>query len=290
MLEYPEIVCIRNDMRNTLLGKCIAQVSVHDMKKYAGTIRQSLLNQPPDVFSRRLEGGVLVAVDNISQTLLLTFDTANTLSLGAIYGSIRFHPTSDTLPRKKPPCLQIIFADETFLSVTVNLFGEIRIFDAKEKAAYLARRESHLVTPDSDQFTLKDFQNALNKEKIAKVSVKKFLTSRMPVHFVDGLEGGYVQEILYRARLYPKRKIRSLSAHEQEAYYRSIKEVTAEAIQKHGRWNEKDLYGQPGKYTPHVCRDTLDKPCSECGSTIIKFQFEGGACYVCPGCQPIPNK
>ncbi len=107
---------------------------------------------------------------------------------------------------------------------------------------------------------------------------------------MDGLGGGYVGEILYRAGIHPNRKIRSLTADEQEAYYQAIVQVSTEAIERGGRWNEKDLFGEPGGFVPHVCVDTLGQPCPACGATIERFRFEGGYCYVCPGCQPLPAK
>ena len=74
---------------------------------------------------------------------------------------------------------------------------------------------------------------------------------------------------------------------EQRACYRSVNTVTKEAIREGGRSSEVDLYGRPGGFVPRVCRDTLRQPCPECGTAIVKFSFEGGSCYVCPGCQTI---
>ena len=289
MIEYPEIVCMRNQMRQALLGKRIKQVFVEDGREYAGTVRQTLLTQLPETFQRRLEGGILVGIDNVSQTLLLATDTRHTLSLGAIYGSIRFHPTEETLPSRKPPCLQLTFSDDAYLTVVVSLFGEIRVFDETERAAYLSARDPRLVTPDSKRFTLEGFGAALVEGRMAKVSAKRFLTSRMPVYYLDGLGGGYVQEILYRSRIHPRRKVSSLSSDEQEAYYRSIREVVAEAIERGGRYNEHDLSGRNGSFVPHVRKETLGQPCQECGTAIERFRFEGGYCYVCPQCQPLSN-
>jgi formamidopyrimidine-DNA glycosylase len=186
--------------------------------------------------------------------------------------------------------MQLGFSDGTYLTVVVNLFGEIRILDQDEKDAYLADRDPRLVTPDSGRFTLEGFKAALAEEQIAKVSAKKLLTSRMPVYYVDGLGGGYVGEILYRANIHPRRKLFSLTAMEKKAYYQAIVEITAEAIEQGGRWNEKDLFGEPGRFVPHVCKDTLGQPCPACGTPIERFRFEGGYCYVCPGCQPLPAK
>jgi formamidopyrimidine-DNA glycosylase len=290
MMEYPEVVCMRDQMREILIGKRIERVFVESREKYEGTIRQSLLTQPPNAFRLALEGGTITGVDNICQTLLIEADTGHTLSLGAIYGAIRFHPTAEMLPRKKKPVLQMDFDDGTYLTVVISLFGEIRVLGVEGEDAFHTNPEPCLVTPDSERFTLAGFRAALAAEDVGKISAKKLLTSRMPVYYVDGLGGGYVQEILYRAKIHPRRKLRSLTAGEQEAYYRAIKTVTAEAIAAGGRYNERDLFGQPGGFVPHVRKETLDHSCPVCATPIERFRFEGGYCYVCPGCQSIEGR
>jgi formamidopyrimidine-DNA glycosylase len=289
MMEYPEVVCMRDQMRETLIGRHIQHVLVEDKAKYEGTIRATLITQAPDDFQRGLEGGVLTGVENASQTLLLTVDTGYTLILGAIYGYIQFHLSEETLSRKRRPCLQLDFADSTYLTVVVNLFGTIRILDKAEKNVYLAERDPGLVTPDSERFTLKGFRAALARPEIAKLNAKKLLTSRMPVYYLDGIGGGYVGEILYRAGIHPKRKLRTLTDDERAAYYRAIREVTAEAIAQGGRHNERDLFGNPGQFVPKVCKDTLSQPCPRCAAPIERIRFEGGYTYLCPTCQPLPS-
>jgi hypothetical protein len=49
---------MRNQVQETLVGKQIEQVFVEDKERYAGTVRQTLLTQPPSVFQRRLQGSV----------------------------------------------------------------------------------------------------------------------------------------------------------------------------------------------------------------------------------------
>ena len=287
MMEYPEVVCMRDQMRETLVGRRIERILVESKEKYEGTLRQSLFTQPPEAFRQALEGGTIASVENLCQTILISANTGYTLSLGAIYGAVRFHTTAETLPRKKKPVLQLDFEDETYLTVVISLFGEIRVLGVEGEAFFHTNPDPRLVTPDSEQFTLARFRAALAEENVCKISAKKLLTSRMPVYYVDGLGGGYVQEILYRAKIHPRRKLRSLSADEQEAYYRAIKGVTAEAIAQGGRYNERGLLGQPGGFVPHVRKETLGQSCPICATLIERFRFEGGYCYVCPGCQPV---
>jgi len=80
----------------------------------------------------------------------------------------------------------------------------------------------------------------------------------------------------------------SLTVDEERRYFDAIKGVVREAIGKGGRNSEPNLLGEGGDYIPEVGRDTAGASCSVCGTAVVKFSFEGGACYVCPGCQPPP--
>jgi formamidopyrimidine-DNA glycosylase len=77
----------------------------------------------------------------------------------------------------------------------------------------------------------------------------------------------------------------ALAAEEKKSYFVSLRDVVREAVEKGGRCSELDLFGNPGGFIPHVGKETVGKPCSVCGTTIEKFSFEGGACYICEGCQ-----
>jgi len=285
MLEFPEIVCIRKQLQKTVVGKRIADVAVEHKDTFAGTVRESLLTQVPEEFQRRLNGARVTKVENRSSFLLVSTDKKSTLLVGDLVGSMRFHDSDKGLPKKA--CLRLGFSDSSFLTVVVGLFGQIRVFTNRELTGYLRKWIGESVEPTSKQYTWQGFRKAVAAAGEKKISAKKFLTSCFPTYYVSGLGGGYVGEILYRAKIHPKRKLASLSVDEQRAYYRCIDEVVREAIKQGGRRSEKDLFGQPGRFVPHVCKDTLGTPCPECGAAIEKLSFEGGASYVCPGCQPL---
>jgi formamidopyrimidine-DNA glycosylase len=56
-------------------------------------------------------------------------------------------------------------------------------------------------------------------------------------------------------------------------------------IEKGGRYDEVDLYNQPGGYVRMMDSRSAGKPCPVCATPIEKIQYLGGACYFCPGCQ-----
>ena len=105
---------------------------------------------------------------------------------------------------------------------------------------------------------------------------------------VCGIGNGYLQDILFRAKLSPKRKVPDISPDERMRLRGAIAETMTEAIEKGGRDTERDLYGRPGRYVPILDRRAVDTPCPDCGTPIEKMSYLGGSCYVCPSCQPAP--
>ncbi len=58
-----------------------------------------------------------------------------------------------------------------------------------------------------------------------------------------------------------------------------------EAITAGGRNDETDLFNRPGGYVRLMDSKSAGQPCPQCGTTIEKIQYLGGACYFCPHCQ-----
>jgi formamidopyrimidine-DNA glycosylase len=57
--------------------------------------------------------------------------------------------------------------------------------------------------------------------------------------------------------------------------------------EKGGRDTEKDLFGNAGGYKTLLSKNTYKNPCPNCGNTIVKEAYLGGAIYFCPVCQPL---
>lgn len=95
-----------------------------------------------------------------------------------------------------------------------------------------------------------------------------------------------MQDILFNAKIHPKRKVKTLSNKEKDKLYISIKSVLTEMIEKGGRDTEKDLFGNNGGYITKLSKNTAGKPCSNCGSKIKK-NYMGGSIYYCSKCQKL---
>ena len=113
-------------------------------------------------------------------------------------------------------------------------------------------------------------------------SIKYFIISEPGVW---GIGNGCLQDILFRAKIHPKRRVIDVTEDEQCALYDAIRDTLTQMVTLGGRESERDLYGNRGKYVRILDSKTKGKPCPECGTPIEKTQYLGGACYLCSSCQ-----
>ena len=100
-----------------------------------------------------------------------------------------------------------------------------------------------------------------------------------------GVGNGYLQDILFRAKIHPRRRAIDITEEEKRALYEAIIITLKQATALGGRDTERDLYNRPGDYRRMLDSRSAGQPCSECGTLIVKIQYLGGSSYFCPDCQ-----
>ncbi len=85
--------------------------------------------------------------------------------------------------------------------------------------------------------------------------------------------------------MHPKHPLTELEGIQQESLFQAIVSVVETVAEEGGRYDETDLFGNPGGYIRLMDSKSAGTPCPVCGTTIQKIQYLGGACYFCPGCQ-----
>ncbi len=173
------------------------------------------------------------------------------------------------------------FADGAFLTLTVQGWGSVLLLDRAEVAAHPWCGEGQ-VSPVSEAFTWEYFQGLFDRLESEAHSVKYFAISKPGI---SGVGNGYLQDILYRAKLHPRRRAVSLSKRERRALYNATKKTLRQAVRLGGRDSERDLHDRRGRYQRLLDSTKVGQPCGECGAGIEKISFLGGACYFCPECQ-----
>jgi len=196
-------------------------------------------------------------------------------------GRILYHKSGSTVPNKFH--LKLDFSDGTSLTVALTSMGAIQTLkDDELERSYVYRRDfSEVISPiDEREFTYERFSKQLAEKK---VNIKSSLVGKDAV--IVGLSNSAFQDILFRAKIHPKRKASELSEVERHALYDAIKVMINKRIRFGGKDQFVDLYGKQGRYTPAIGPNMSGKTCVVCGASIEKLALGGGQVYFCPKCQ-----
>jgi len=196
--------------------------------------------------------------------------------------NLRFHETGSNRPAKHQMLIE--FLDGTALSGSVQMYGGLWCF--KEGAFENEYRKMALEKPSplSPAFGADYFQSLIKLESVQKLSVKAFLATEQRI---PGFGNGVLQDILWTARIHPKRKIQTLNVEEKDRLFQSIKALLGEMAAKGGRDTEKDLFGKTGSYYTRMSKLHAAEGCPVCGGGITKDAYLGGSIYYCPTCQKL---
>ncbi len=277
-IELPEAQILAKQMTENLLGK---QIKSFQLQNYQKLQRIGFMNKDINAFDRLVHRKI-ESVTSRGNVIRVKLNLGVNLILAPEYGGrILYHTIGSTVPEKFH--LKLDFDDNTSLTVALTGMGVIEALDDDElKRSYIYKRDfSDVVSPlDEAEFTFGWF----SKELIQKaVNVKSVLVGKGAV--IVGLSNSAFQDILYRAKIHPKRKASELSEGERRALYDAIKHVIHERIRLGGKDQFLDFCGKQGDYTPAMGPNVNGKTCPECGTSIEKLGLGGGQVYFCPKCQ-----
>jgi len=272
MIELPESYVLAEQINRTLKGKTIINVEAnhtpHAFAWYTGN---------PADYHEKLTGKTITCADIFSGSLRIRAEDMVML----ISTPIRYYMAGEKLPRKHQ--LFIEFDDFTAITCTIQMWGCMFCFKDGDQGGI---PEQHTIkncpTPLDDSFDENYFMSLYKGEKLTSLSAKAFLATEQRI---PGLGNGVLQDILWTAKIHPKRKMSTLSDTEIRGMYAAVKSVIGAMILQGGRDTERDLFGCPGGYITILSKNTVDKPCPACGTVIKKEAYMGGSIYYCEGCQ-----
>lgn len=101
---------------------------------------------------------------------------------------------------------------------------------------------------------------------------------------VSGIGNAYADEVLFAARLFPFRKVTSLSPHEAEALHRAVYEVPRQAVPTVRERMGDDIHRKVRDFL--AVHGKGDQPCPNCGARITSITANGFLTNYCRTCQP----
>lgn len=275
MPELPEVETIRRGLVQKL----------GDQPRVAAVVFCSAhRNIYQDVSRPRLKeillGRKLLNIRRVSKTLLFDLGAHLTLTVHlGMTGKLLLHEESSTLPLPKHTHLKILFTNGWELHyVDPRRFGRIKLYNESAKAVAMMLR----LGPDALE---EKISGADLKKKLARhrKDIKSILL--LP-QVVSGIGNIYASEILYEAKLDPRRPADSLKDKEVQELLRNIKKVIKKAVQNRGTTfsDYRDEKDNRGGFKPKVYgREGL--PCGNCGNKIERMVQGGRSTFYCPRCQ-----
>jgi formamidopyrimidine-DNA glycosylase len=273
MIELPEAKNIAGQLSRTVSRKRISGVTAaHTPHKLAwyygdrGKYQALLIGRtigPAEAF------GGLVEIGAEGARILLGEGVA-----------IRFHDKGEPRPPKHQLLLE--FADGSALSAAVQMYGGMGAFLEGELDNLYYRVAKEKPSPFSAAFDWTYFERLISAPELQKISLKALLATQQRI---PGLGNGVLQDVLFNARMHPKKKAGTLFAKEKKILFEAVKKTLSAMAAKGGRDTESDLFGRPGGYRTVLSKNTVDKPCPVCGTVIKKEAYLGGSVYYCEKCQ-----
>jgi formamidopyrimidine-DNA glycosylase len=276
-VELPEAKILAEQMNREFRGKQIKSILLKDYERLQ---RVGMINKDLTVFNLLVDRKI-ETVTSRGNVILLKLDKGINLILGPEYGGkIFYHKIPQNVPKFH---LRVDFNDGTFLTVRLTSMGVIQaVKDDELETSYVYKRDfdSTKLSPIGKEFTFEHFSRIMeNQNKM----LKTVLVGKDAI--LVGISNSTFQDIIYRAKIHPKRKASDLRTEEKRNLYDAFRFVFEERIRLDGKDQFHDIYGKQGAYTAAMGPNMKKKTCPECGVPIEKLSLGGGHVYLCPNCQ-----
>jgi len=272
MIELPEAFTLAKQLEQVFKGKTIvsavANTSPHGFAWYT---------DDPALYNNKLAGRKITGTTYYAGRPEMHADGM----IISFLDGVRFRHLKEGEKRPDKHQLLMEFDDGSALVCTVQMYGGMLLYDGTPVDDFYYNVCKEKPSPFEKAFS-KEYYCRLFDDIKKSLSVKGLLATEQRI---PGLGNGVLQDILFNARLHPKRKAISLSDDERDRLYNSILSTLKDMRDGGGRNTEKDLFGEPGGYKTILSNKTLAYPCRVCGSGLKREAFLGGNIYFCPGCQ-----
>lgn len=270
MPEWPDLHVVRGRLEGALVGKEIALVRIGDPLVLRST-------RPVETF---LAHQRFVAVRHRGKFLIFDLDRGRIVVNPMLAGIFELADAESKLTRST--ALSLVLDDGTDLRYRDDKrMGKVHILGPDDDFKDVHGFDE--LGPDAGEFTWTEREFA-ERARATRRELRNLLQDQT---FLAGIGNAYADEILWEAKLHPKRRVITLSDDEMSAFYRSLKAVIARGAKE----VEEGLPPELGtKIRDHMqIRLRKGKPCPRCGTPIIKTRHGLDDMYLCPSCQPPPK-
>ena len=275
MPELPEVETVRRMLEATVPGRRIVRASTSNQR-----LRTTSLVALP----RKLRGRVFGTPRRTGKFLLLDLDAGLTLlSHLGMSGRWLYWPAGRTPDAALEHVhLKLAFADGAVLWYQdIRRFGMLRVVRTER-----LQRDASLRLLGPDPLAVPRQGEAFRATaRTARVAIKVFLLDQRRI---AGLGNIYASEVLFRARIDPRRRAALLTAAEWASLAREIPAVLNESIARMGTTfsTYRTLWNEPGQYGSELLvYDRAGELCRRCGTAVRRIVQAGRSTFFCAACQ-----
>lgn len=259
MPEIPDVEVYKRYVDATSLHQRIQHVSVETIRLLKGVSKTSL--------GRYLHGHCLEKTKRHGKYLFVQLDAGKWLVLHfGMTGDLKYFRHGND----KPDYTRVLFDFDNgyhLAYISKRKLGAITLTD--QVSRFVA--DQHL-GPDALDMDLRRFKESTGRRR---GSVKTWLMNQT---VVAGIGNVYSDEILFQARIHPRRKVGDLSEADIERLYRKLRWVIERAIEAHA-----EPVRMPDKFlTTHRHKDDQ---CPKCRGPLEHETIGGRTAYFCAHCQ-----
>ena len=271
MAELPELIILAGQMDKELPSKEFQQ----------GELRQEKsLNLTAEEFIQKTRGKNVIKVYNKGKWIFIQLSEDYHLLLNLGMGAdILYHESGADLPEEYQCLFQ--FTDGSSFSCKFWWIGRAELLQDEELPQHKATKDI-AISPLDAEFTTEHFRELCG----ARSQIKNLILNQKKI---GGIGNVYIHDILFRAKIHPKKIANTLETCKVDNLHSIIQENLKNAIEIGGLAYEKDFYGQNNGFD----RDYFlvaykeGEPCPECGGTIEKIKTGSTSSYICPHCQEL---
>ncbi len=275
MPELPEVETVRRMLAAHVPGRAVVRADVSRHRLRAASLA---------ALPRQLVGRTFGEPRRTGKFLLLDLDAGVTLlSHLGMSGRWLFMERNAAADEGLPHVhLRLAFADGARLWYQdIRRFGMLRVVatDALERDRSLRGLGPDPLAEPPTGASLRALARG------ARTSVKSFLLDQRRI---AGLGNIYASEILFRARVHPRRRAGALSAAAWSRVAAEVVPVLEASIARMGTTfsTYRTIWNEPGQYGEQLLvYDRADEPCRRCGTPVRRIVQAGRSTFFCPRCQ-----
>ncbi|MCF7925517.1 MAG: Fpg/Nei family DNA glycosylase [Candidatus Izimaplasma sp.] len=263
MPELPEIHHLKDQLKDVLINQIIQDFIVYQPKS---------INISKQTFLDSIKLKHITEVQAQGKWLFIILETKDKIAINlGMGGEITY--LNHALPKKHQ--VEIHLANDMRLNIRFWWFGHVHLIQPKIPHKY------------TDKLGIDYFNETCNLAyflallKNRRGSLKNFLLNQS---YISGIGNYYIHDILFLAKLHPKRTIPSLTLHEKEQLYHAIQAELKNAYQQNGSFYEEDIFQQKGNFKADKVAYKEDELC-KCQHVIKKIKTGQTTSYFCPNCQ-----